>query len=49
MDKNSLLAAIDKVPYKSGGTNTAAALKQVSDKMFTGKFINISSRDSHAF
>ncbi|XP_021364449.1 uncharacterized protein LOC110457477 [Mizuhopecten yessoensis] len=34
-NKASLLAAIDKVPYKSGGTNTGTALKEVYSKMFT--------------
>lgn len=34
-DKAALLAALNNVPYKSGGTNTGTALKEVYSKMFT--------------
>ncbi|XP_061197993.1 uncharacterized protein LOC133206079 [Saccostrea echinata] len=35
MDKASLLSALDKITYKSGGTNTGDALNTMYSKMFT--------------
>ena len=34
-DKQSVMNALDHIPYNSGGTNTGAALKTMYSKMFT--------------